>query len=345
MVSAPPASAADGAFLCRRGDPFVMWRYIVKRVLWLVVILLCVAVVIFGILWVVPGNPAQIVLGSGATQADIERQMAIMGLDKPFLVQLGTYLSDVFLHFNFGESYIYGTPVIEEFAARLPRTLGLGLLSMALNVLIGIPLGVNAAIHRNSFQDQGLLIAAMVFISVPQFFLALLMVSLFAVVLGWLPPYGIGGWEYWILPVLANSLSGIAMNARQTRSAVLETIRSDFVTTARAKGLAERVVIYKHMLPNALIPVVNALGMQLAAVVGGTVVIEQVFAFPGIGEYLLTGMSSRDYPVVRGSVLILAMFSAVIALLVDLFYGYLDPRIKAQYVNYAAKKKVKKDEG
>lgn len=321
-----------------------MWRYIVKRILWLVVILLCVAVVIFGILWVVPGNPAQIVLGSGATQADIERQMAIMGLDKPFLVQLGTYLSDVFLHFDFGESYIYGTPVIEEFAARLPRTLGLGLISMVLNVAIGIPLGVNAAIHRNSFQDQGLLIAAMIFISVPQFWLALMMVSVFSVKLGWLPPYGIGGWQYWVLPVLANSLSGIAMNARQTRSAVLETIRSDFVTTARAKGLAERVVIYKHMLPNALIPVVNALGMQLAMVVGGTVVIEQVFAFPGIGEYLLTGMSSRDYPVIRGSVLILAMFSAVITLLVDLFYGYLDPRIKAQYVNYAAKKKVKKNE-
>lgn len=321
-----------------------MWRYIVKRILWLVVILLCVAVVIFGILWVVPGNPAQIVLGSGATQADIERQMAIMGLDKPFLVQLGTYLSDVFLHFDFGESYIYGTPVIEEFAARLPRTLGLGLISMVLNVAIGIPLGVNAAIHRNSFQDQGLLIAAMIFISVPQFWLALMMVSVFSVKLGWLPPYGIGGWQYWVLPVLANSLSDIAMNARQTRSAVLETIRSDFVTTARAKGLAERVVIYKHMLPNALIPVVNALGMQLAMVVGGTVVIEQVFAFPGIGEYLLTGMSSRDYPVIRGSVLILAMFSAVITLLVDLFYGYLDPRIKAQYVNYAAKKKVKKNE-
>ncbi|PWM75656.1 MAG: peptide ABC transporter permease [Bacillota bacterium] len=321
-----------------------MWRYIVKRILWLVIILLCVAIVIFGILWVVPGNPAQIVLGAGATQADIDRQMAIMGLDRPFLVQLTEYLSDVFLHFDFGESYIYGTPVIEEFAARLPRTLGLGLISMLLNVVIGIPLGINAAIHRNSFQDQGLLIAAMIFISVPQFFLALLMVSLFSVKLGWLPPYGIGGWQYWILPVLANSLSGIAMNARQTRSAVLETIRSDFVTTARAKGLPEWAVIYKHMLPNALIPVVNALGMQLAAVVGGTVVIEQVFSFPGIGEYLLTGMSSRDYPVIRGSVLILAIFSAVITLLVDLFYGYLDPRIKAQYINYAAKKKVKKNE-
>lgn len=316
-----------------------MWKYILKRILWLIVIMLSVAVVIFVILWFVPGDPAQIVLGSGATQADIERQREIMGLNRPFLVQLGTYLRDVFLRFDFGESYVYGTPVIEEFAARLPRTLGLGLISMVLNIVIGIPLGVNAAIHRNSFQDQGLLIMAMVFISVPQFWLALMMVVLFSVKLGWLPPYGVGGLSYWVMPVLANSLSGIAMNARMTRSAVLETIRSDFVTTARAKGLSERVVIYKHMLPNAMIPVVNALGMQLAMVVGGTVVIEQVFSFPGIGQYLLTGVISRDYPVIRGSVLILALFSAVITLLVDLFYAYLDPRIKAQYINYGSKKK------
>ena len=315
-----------------------MWKYILKRILWLIVIMLCVAVVIFVILWFVPGDPAQIVLGSGATQADIDRQREIMGLNKPFLVQLGTYLRDVFLRFDFGESYVFGTPVISEFAARLPRTLGLGLISMLLNIIIGIPLGVNVAIHRNSFQDQGLLIMAMVFISVPQFWLALMMVVLFSVKMGWLPPYGVGGISYWVMPVLANSLSGIAMNARMTRSAVLETIRADFVTTARAKGLSERVVIYKHMLPNALIPVVNALGMQLAMVVGGTVVIEQVFSFPGIGQYLLTGVTSRDYPVIRGSVLILALFSAVITLLVDLFYAYLDPRIKAQYINYGSKK-------
>ncbi|MBE5889459.1 MAG: ABC transporter permease [Lachnospiraceae bacterium] len=315
-----------------------MWKYILKRILWLIVIMLSVAIVIFVILWFVPGDPAQIVLGSGATQADIERQREIMGLNRPFLVQLGTFLRDVFLRFDFGESYVYGTPVIQEFATRLPRTLGLGLISILLNIIIGIPLGVNAAIHRNSFQDQGLLIMAMVFISVPQFWLALMMVVLFSVKMGWLPPYGIGGISYWIMPVLANSLSGIAMNARMTRSAVLETIRADFVTTARAKGLSERVVIYKHMLPNALIPVVNALGMQLAMVVGGTVVIEQVFSFPGIGQYLLTGVTSRDYPVIRGSVLILALFSAVITLLVDLFYAYLDPRIKAQYENYGSKK-------
>ncbi len=322
-----------------------MWRYILRRVLWLIVIVACVGVIIFTILWFVPGDPAQIILGSGATTEDIQRLRDQMGLNRPYLTQLVDFLLSA-LRLDFGESYVYNVPVIEEFATRLPRTLGLGLISMAINIVIGIPLGIQAATHRNTIWDQGVLVLAMVFISVPQFFLGLLMVILFSVQLGWLPPFGISGeypaWTYWVMPVLANSLSGLAMNARQTRSAVLETIRADFVTTARAKGLSENVVIYKHMLPNALVPVINALGMQLSMIVGGTVVIESVFSFPGIGQYMLTGVNSRDYPVVRGSVLILALFSAVVNLLVDLVYAYLDPRIKAQYVNYAAGSKKKK---
>ena len=316
-----------------------MWRYVVKRLLWLLVTTLCVAVLIFTIMWFVPGNPVDIILGTGAAQADKDALAHQMGLDQPFLVQLGKYMSDIFLHLDFGVSYTYNVPVLDEFAVRLPRTLLLGLISLLLNTAIGIPLGVTAAIHRNSFQDQGLLFFAIIFISIPQFWLALMMVVLFSQNLGWLPSHGIDeGWKSWVLPVLANSLSGIATNARQTRSAVLETIRSDFVTTARAKGLEEGKVIYKHMLPNALIPIVNGLGMQLAMIIGGTVVIESVFSFPGIGTYLLTGLNARDYPVVRGCVLILAVFAALITLGVDLVYAFLDPRIKAQYVNYAAKK-------
>lgn len=314
-----------------------MWRYITQRLLWLIVIIVCVAVVIFTIMWFVPGDPAQIMLGTGATAQDIADMREILGLNEPFLTQLGNYLWDL-LHLDFGTSYTYKIPVIEEFATRLPRTLLLGLISIALNIVIGIPLGITAATHRNTFQDQGLLVGAMVFISIPQFFLAQLLVVLFSVQLGWLPPFGIDSWKCWVMPILAGSLSGIAQIARQTRSAVLETIRADFVITARAKGLEERKVIYKHMLPNALIPVVSDLGMQLAMVVSGSVVIESVFSFPGIGTYLLTGINARDYPVIRGCVLFLATFSAVVILLVDLLYAYLDPRIKAQYVNYAAKK-------
>ena len=315
-----------------------MWRYIVKRLLWLVLITVCVAMLIFTVMWFVKGDPAQIILGSGASQADIDSLREKMGLNDPFLVQLGRYMSDTFLHLDFGTSYVYKVPVIQEFATRLPRTLALGLISFVLNMIIGIPMGVSAAIHRNSFQDQGLLVFAMVFVSLPQFWLALMMVVLFSVQLGWLPPFGIDSWKCWIMPILANSLSGIAMNARQTRSAVLETIRADFVTTARAKGLVERKVIYKHMLPNALIPVINGLGMQLSMIVGGTVVIESVFSFPGIGQYMLTGINGRDYPVVRSCVLILAVIAALVTLVTDLVYAFLDPRIKAQYISYASKK-------
>ncbi len=314
-----------------------MWRYIVKRLLWLIIITICVAILIFVIMWFVPGDPAQIMLGSGVTAQDLADMRAKLGLDRPFLVQLGEYLWNL-VRLDFGTSYVYKIPVIDEFALRLPRTLLLGMISIVLNVIVGIPLGITAARHRNGFRDKGLLVVAMVFISVPQFFLAQMLVILFAVELGWLPPLGIGTWQHWILPILASAMSGIAQIARQTRSAVLETIRADFVTTARAKGLAERKVIYKHMLPNALIPVVSDLGMQLSFVVSGSVIIESVFSFPGIGTYMLTGINGRDYPVIRGCVLLLAIFSAVVILLVDLLYAYLDPRIKAQYVNYAAKK-------
>lgn len=315
-----------------------MWRYIAKRLLSLVVVLFCVAIIIFCILWFMPGDPAEIILGMNVPEADREALRVTMGLKDPFLVQLGRFLRDAFLKLDFGTSYQYKVAVTEGFIQRLPRTLALGLISIFIQTVIGIPLGVSAAIHRNSLQDQGLLVFAMVFISVPQFWFALMMVVLFSVELEWLPPFGIDTWQCWIMPIIANSISGIALNARQTRSAVLETIRSDFVTTARAKGLPERKVIYRHMLPNALIPVINGLGMQLGMCVGGTVVIESVFSFPGVGEYMLTGINGMDYPVVRGCVLILAAVSAVMTLVVDLVYGFLDPRIKAQYVNYAVKK-------
>jgi len=313
-----------------------MWRYIVKRLLWLVVITICVAILIFVVMWFVPGDPAQIILGN-VSAADINALRDKMGLNDPFLTQLGRYLWDL-LHLDFGESYTYKIPVIEAFAERLPRTVLLGMFSIVLNVVIGIPLGISAARHRNTFRDQGLLFFAMLVISMPQFFVAQVLVILFAVELQWLPPFGIDSWQSWILPILSSALSGIAQIARQTRSAVLETIRADFVTTARAKGLEERKVIYKHMLPNALIPVVSDLGMQLSFIIAGSVVIESVFSFPGIGTYMLNGINGRDYPVIRGCVLLLAVFSAVIILLVDLVYAFLDPRIKAQYVNYAAKK-------
>lgn len=314
-----------------------MWKYVLKRLFWLIIISICVAILIFSIMWFVPGDPAEIMLAGTGTQAEIDALRERMGLNDPYLVQLGRFLYSAFIRFDLGDSYVYKVPVIAELGNRFPRTLLLGFLTMIISSGIGIPMGINAAMHRNKFQDQGVLVFSMIFISVPQFWLALEMMILFAVKLKWLPTAGIDSWKCWIMPVLSGALSGIAMNARQSRSAVLETIRADFVTTARAKGVREQKVIYKHMLPNALMPIINGLGNTVCTMVSGSVIIETVFAFPGVGTYMMSAIGGRDYPVVRGCVLMLAIFAAIVNLIVDLIYGYLDPRIKAQYVNYGSR--------
>ncbi|MCD7784260.1 MAG: ABC transporter permease [Oscillospiraceae bacterium] len=316
-----------------------MGRYIVKRLLALVAIIVCVAIIIFTIMYFIPGDPALVSLGGSSTLEEREAYRDRLGLNDPYIVQLGNYLYNTFIKFDLGESYITGASVSRGFAQRLPRTLGLGLLCLLINIVLGIPLGITCALHQNSWIDHLISILAMIGVALPGFWLALLMVQLFAQTLGWLPPMGITGepyadWQYWVMPVLAGSIGGIANNLRMTRSAVLETIRADFVTTAKAKGLSSFKVTYKHMLPNALIPILSQLGGQFGMVISGTVIIETVFSFPGIGMYMLDGINNLDYPVVRGCVLMLAIFSAAAVLLVDLTYGLIDPRIKAQYVSY-----------
>lgn len=309
-----------------------MWRYIVKRLLWMIIIFFCVSILIFTVMYFVPGDPARIILGDAAKAEDLAEVRARLGIDQPFLVQLGRYLRQTFLEFDFGTSYMTNLPVMSEFASRLPRTFLLGLINMAVGCAVGIPLGIYSAIKRDSIYDHVLRVLSMVGVSLPNFWLAILLVQLFSQKLGWLPSHGIGGIKYWILPVVAGSLAGIGSNARMTRSAVLETVKADFVTTARAKGQSEGKVISAHMLPNAMIPIVSILSGQFANLIGGSVVLETVFSFPGIGMYLMNAVSNRDYPVIRSCVLILALFAAVMVLLTDLVYAYLDPRIKAQYV-------------
>lgn len=321
-----------------------MWRYIVQRLLWLIVIIVCVAILIFSVLFFVPGDPAETALGTEATDQEKFEWREKYGLNDSYLEQLGRYLYETFIQFDLGDSYITHMPIATEFAQRLPRTLGLGLLCLAVNIGLGIPLGIACALHRNTFIDHLLTVIAMLGMCMPAFWLALLMQQLFAVNLHWLPAMGISSWKAWVMPVIAGSISGVAGNVRQTRSAVLETIRADFITTARAKGVPEGKVIYKHMLPNALIPILSMLGGAFGHVISGTVIIETVFSFPGVGMYMLTGTNGRDYPVVRGTVLILAAFAAIVVLLVDLAYGMVDPRIKAQFISYAKKPAKKKKE-
>lgn len=309
-----------------------MGKYLVKRILWLIPVILGVCVFIFTIMNFVPGDPAALILGPGATKAEIAVKQAELGLDKPFITRLLIYMRDVFLRFDFGRSYTTGNKITTELMQRLPRTAIVGFVSMFLAVAIGVPLGINAAVHQNGVADRLCMVIALAGISVPVFWLALMMVIVFSLNLGWLPSSGVTSWTGYILPCIASSFGGMAGLARQSRSSMLEVIRSDYITTARSKGISEREVIYKHALPNALIPIVTIAGNKLALVFGGSVVIENVFAIPGIGTYMVNAVNNRDYPVVMGSVLFLAVVFAVVMVLVDLLYAFIDPRIKARYV-------------
>lgn len=310
-----------------------MTKYIVKRLLWMIPVVLGVTIVIFSIMHFVPGDPAVIILGTEATEAELEAKREQLGLAQPFMIQLGSYMKNVFLRFDFGNSYITNNSITKELLSRLPRTAFVGFVSMILMLIIGIPLGITAAVHQNGLGDRICMIIALIGVSVPSFWLGLLLVITFALKLGWLPASGIGGLQYYILPCIASAFGGIASLARQSRSSMLEVIRSDYVVTARAKGLSERKVIYGHALPNALIPIITVAGSHLAHIFGGSVVIENVFSIPGIGSYMVQAVNNRDYTVVTGSVIFLAVVFSLVMLLVDVVYAFVDPRIKAQYTS------------
>ncbi len=308
-----------------------MSRYIIKRLLWMIPVMLGIAILIFSIMYICPGDPAQAMLGAGATQVEIEAKRAELGLNDPYIIRLGNYLKQVFLHFDLGTSYMYGTPVLSGLLSRMRYTLVIALICMLLQVLVGTPLGIMAATHRNGVADRICMFIALLGVSIPAFWLALMLVVVFAVNLGWLPTYGVGGIEYFILPCVANCFAGIATQARQTRSSMLEVIRSDYITTAKAKGLSKRDVLLRHALPNALIPIITIVGNGMGMMLGGTVIIENVFSIPGVGSYMTSAINQRDYPIVMGGVLVLGLIFSLIMLLVDIVYAYVDPRIKAQY--------------
>ena len=316
-----------------------MLRYIGKRLVQMIPVLFAVAVLTFTLMYFVPGDPVQIMLGDGATPEQYAAARANLGLDQPYLIRLWSYLTGI-LRLDFGNSYMQGSSVAKELVLRFPRTFTLSSLSILFTIMIGIPIGIQCAIRANKLSDKVWMFLTMLGNSMPGFWLALLLVLLFSVKLGWLPSNGIGGIKYYILPVVANSIGSLADIARQTRSSMLEVIRSDYVVTARAKGLAERVVIWAHALPNALIPIITICGSRFGFMLGGTVIIETVFSIPGIGTYMVNGINSRDYPIVQGSIIYIAFIFAFIMLLTDLIYAYVDPRIKAQYMKSA--KKVKK---
>ncbi len=316
-----------------------MLRYIVKRLLIAIPVIFFVAVLIFTLLYFTPGDPAVMALGSGATVEELEGFREYAGLNDPYIVRLGDFLDRLFIKFNLGESWVYKTNVSYEIANRLPVTAGIAIYSVLISAVLGIPLGVWAAVHQNKIPDKIVLVGSSVLRCVPNFWIGLMLVIVFALKLGWLPAYGIGdGIRSYILPCITIMLGSFAWTSRQMRSSMLEVLRSDYVTAARAQGFSKMSVYFRHALPNALIPIITVMGTQFGIGLGGTIIIETIFSIPGMGTYISGGISSRDLPIVTGSVVVLAILFCLIMLVVDIAYAFADPRIRSQYEEQAKRK-------
>ncbi|MGF6233572.1 glutathione transport system permease protein [Inquilinus ginsengisoli] len=301
--------------------------YLVRKLVALPLILLGVSFLIFGAVRMLPGDPARIMAGPQATQDAVDGMRARLGLDQPFLLQYGLFLSRA-AQGDFGESIKSKKPVIDEVGERFPYTLSLAVVSYAAAILIGVAAGMLAAVYRNAWPDQAVMIAAIGGASVANFWLALMMMNLFAVQLRWLPLLGAGGWLNYVMPAVALGLLPAALIARMTRSSMLEVIGQDYIRTARAKGLGPRVIYRKHALRNALIPIVTIVGLNFGGLLGGAVVTESVFNWPGIGRLLVDAVRYRDYPIIQGVTLLTVTAVVVVNFLADLLIAAINPRIR-----------------
>lgn len=312
-----------------------MARYLVERVLAAIPVMLLVATAVFLLLFLTPGDPAALILGPDARAEQVAELRARLGLDQPVYVQLGNWYVRL-LRGDLGQSIFENRPVTEAIMSRAEPTLLLTTLATVVAVTLGLIMGLVAALRRGHWQDTGAMLLAIGGVSMPTFWLGLNLIFVFGVLLGWLPvagyePLSSGVWEslrYLILPSVTLGLFQAALLARLTRSMMLETLGDDYVRTARAKGLAEHAVVMRHAFRNAAIPLLTVIGLIFAALMGGAVITEQVFNIPGVGRMLIQAVARRDYPVVQGVVMIVAGLYVFINLLVDLLYGYLDPRLR-----------------
>jgi peptide/nickel transport system permease protein len=304
-----------------------MTAYLLKRLLLAVPVLLLTALLVFSALHLAGGDPVMLLVPPNASQETREAIRAKLGLDKPLPVQFVTYMSNV-LRGDLGRSILSRQQVSDLIKEKLPITLELGVSAFLLAYLLALPLGVIAALNRNQFLDWSSMIVALIGVSMAGFWLGLMLMYVFAAQLRWLPPTGHGGLKYLILPTLALALPRVGRIARITRSSLLEVIGQDYIRTARAKGLSERVMVFRHALRNALIPIVSLMGLDLGYIVGGSVVIEAVFARPGIGDMMLRAIYSRDFPVLQGCMFVLALAIILGNIIADLAYVVIDPRIR-----------------
>lgn len=312
-----------------------MNQFIIRRLLLTIPTLIGASFLVFWSIRLVPGDPAIAMAGELATPEYIANVRERLGLDQPVLVQYTTYMGNIFQG-DLGRSIRSGIPVLEEIQIRLPRTMLLATVSLIVSSVIGIAVGVTSATRPNSWFDAGSMIFALLGVSMPIFWFGLMLMIFFSVLIPqWfglsgplLPPTGSGTWQHLVMPVIALGANSMAIQARMTRACMLEVLRQDYVRTARAKGQRERMVIYGHGLRNALLPIVTILGLQFGTLLGGAVLTETVFAWPGIGRLLVDAIGFRDYPIVQGAVLVIAVGFVLTNLLVDILYAYLDPRIR-----------------
>ena len=307
-----------------------MAKYIAKNVLMVIPTMLCVVLIIFTINYFTPGDPVAVFYDFDYTPEQYAEKAAEWGLDKPFFEQFFNYIKKIVTKGDFGYSYYSGISVKSELSARFPVSLKLGLISVVLTVLIGVPFGIISATKQYSLLDYSVTFVSLFFAAVPGFWLSMIMILIFSSRLGWLPSSGLTSWTCYIMPVIASSAQYVASVTRQTRSSMLEVIRQDYIRTARAKGVSERVVIRKHALRNALIPVVTLIGMQTGAVIAGSAIIEAVHSFPGMGSLMMTAINNKDYNTIRAVVLLLSGVVCLINLLVDIIYVRIDPRVKVR---------------
>lgn len=307
-----------------------MAGFLLRRLAQAVLVVLAVSVVVFLAIRLSGDPTARLLSGSGAiSQADIDRIRASLGVDKPLPQQFATYLGGL-LHGDLGTTFFGRTPVSALVAQALPATLLLTVLSLALSLLVSIPLGIHAAVHRGSLADQAIRLLSLVGLSFPNFWLAIMLVLVFSITLGWLPPSGFFGPSNLVLPVVTLALILSAINVRLVRTTMLDTLSTQYILVARAKGLAEHVVLYKHALRNCTIPLLTYLGLQFGESLGGVVIVERVFNWPGMGSLAFDAISARDYPIVQGVILVLSTLIVGVNLAVDLAYGLVDPRIRVR---------------
>lgn len=326
------ASRSDGegrsGVECRNRDILSgVARYLVRRLLLTIPVLLGVATLVFALIHLVPGDPAQAMLGEGATQEEVAKLRTIMGLDRPLLAQYRSFLGGI-ARGDLGTSFRYNTPVTAQIREKLPNTARLAVAAMFVAIVFAIPLGILAAVYRGTAIDFAAMTMALAGISMPNFWLGPLLAILFAVYLGWLPVSGTGSLAHLVLPAVTLGAALSAILARMTRASLLEELGELYVLAARARGLSKARAILRHAFRNSLIPIVTIIGLQFGAVLTGTIITETIFSWPGIGRLLIQAINYRDYPLIQGCILFISVTYVAMNLVTDLTYGYLDPRIR-----------------